>query len=193
MSHGRRYTIREQDERYIFPGDSALLRHIFHVLPQFAVIFRSEQDDRELVERLGLHKGQRFEKFIHRTKPAGHDDEGIGVFYHKGLADKEMFEGERGLHIRIRLLLERQLDIAAHRTTSLLEGATVSRLHNARPSSRHRRKAHGRDLPAEFTGGLIMGMVFLEAGRPEYGDTGSHEMQGAEAPDEFTENIPGKA
>src|SRR5690606_35337014 len=103
-----------------------------------------------------------------------------------------MFEGNRGISVRVELLLKRQLDITTHRAAAVFKRTAVRRLHDTQTAARHGSKAHFVNTLSKFPGHYVIGMIFLETGRPKYGDAGANEMKFTEADDKLPENFYGK-
>ena len=96
----------------------------------------AEQYHREVLHLSGLDQRERLEQLVERAVPAGEDDERGGVLHEHRLANEEELEVEAPAQVRVRALLERQLDVAADREPAALHRAPVGRLHDARAAAR---------------------------------------------------------
>ena len=56
-------------------------------------------------------------------------------------ADEEVVAGDPAVEVRIRILFERQLDVAADREAADVTRAAIGRFHEAGPAAGHDRKA----------------------------------------------------
>src|SRR4051794_36842527 len=92
------------------------------------------------------------------------------------------------IQIRIRLLLLRELDVAADRVTAYFFGAPVGRLHDARPAAGHDGEAGLRQAAADLTRQKIVGLILRKSSRAEHGDAWSNEMQRSKPAYDFPEN-----
>ena len=84
-----------------------------------------------------MHQGQEFPQLIHGPIAAGEDDEGARGRREPQLAHEKVLEDEvqfRG-HIRVGLLLGRELDIQADGEAARLGRAPVGRFHDPRTSA----------------------------------------------------------
>src|SRR5258708_2332499 len=100
-----------------------------------------------------------------------------------------MIEYQHLVKVRVRLLLEWQLDVAADGSPSYIARPPVGGFHDARPATSHDREAGLRQRCSGFTGQRVIRVVFLEPRRTEYGNAGTYKMQGSEAADEFPEDL----
>ena len=84
-------------------------------------------------------------------------------------------------------LLERQLDVASDREATVIAGAAIRRLHQARPTSGHHGEAELADAPAHLARQRIARVVFVEARGSEDRDARSDKMQQPESPNEVAQ------
>ena len=138
-----------------------------------------------LNERHGL------EDLVERAESARQGHEGVRVLDQHDLANEEVAEGDPAVEIAIRLLLGRQLDVAADRAATRLARPAIGGLHDARPAAGHHREAGAHELSSDLAAELVVGMVLPEARRAEDGDARTHEVKDAEAPHELEEDAYG--
>ena len=134
---------------------------------------------------LRLDQLGRLEELVHRADAARHDDEGVGVLDEHDLAHVEVAEGHPAVQIRVDLLFLGENDVASDGKTAGLFRAAVGRLHDAGSSAGHDSEADLRQLPSHRSRERVVGMIFLEPRRPEDGHARTHEVERAEAADEF--------
>src|SRR6266545_1709996 len=148
----------------------------------------AHQHDGEVADLAGLDERRGLADLIERPEPAGQGDEGVGVLHEHDLADVEVAERHPPVEVRVRLLLLRQLDVAADGPPARLPGAAVGALHDARAAARHHREAVARQARADLPRHLVVPVLVRHAGRAKHGDAGPDEMQRAEAADELGED-----
>src|SRR6266545_1400066 len=148
----------------------------------------AHQHDGEVADLAGLDERRGLADLIERPEPAGQGDEGVGILHEHDLADVEVAERHPPVEVRVRLLLLRQLDVAADGPPARLPGAAVGALHDARAAARHHREAVARQARADLPRHLVVPVLVRHAGRAKHGDAGPDEMQRAEAADELGED-----
>lgn len=89
-------------------GDEGFFDEGSHGFPE---VF-AHHDDRELFDFAGLDEHGRLEDFVEGAEPAGHDDEGVGVFDEHDLANEEVFEINEEIEEWVGMLFVRELDVA---------------------------------------------------------------------------------
>ena len=121
-------------------------------------------------------------------KPPGQRDERVGVLHEHQLAHEEVLELDEAVQVRVRLLLVRQLDVAADRERADVAGAAVRRLHDAGASARHHREAHAADPATHLARERVVGIAFVEARGAEDRDAGPHEVERAKPAQQLGED-----
>src|SRR5260370_5465835 len=136
----------------------------------------------------GLDQGERLEQLVHRAVAAGEDNERGRVLHEHRLADEEVAEVNRPLHVGVEALLERQLNVAADREAVALLAAAVRRLHDPGAATGDDREAFLGELAGRLDGLLVAGLVGLGARRAEDGDGAVDVRQRVEPLDELHHN-----
>src|SRR5260221_12202706 len=95
------------------------------------------------------------------------------------------------MELRVRLLRQRQLDVASDRAAAGLAGAAVGRLHDPGPAAGHHGETGPGQAGTDLAGQGVVRMILPEAGRAEDGDARADEVQGPEAAQEFPEDPQG--
>jgi hypothetical protein len=90
----------------------------------------AQQDHGEVADGVGLDQRQALEQLIQRAVAAGADHERAGVADEHDLVREEVAEAQADVHVRVELLLVRQLDVAADRQRADVARAAVGRLHD---------------------------------------------------------------
>ncbi len=170
----------------VLGGDLALGGHaVAQPLDQATPVLRSHQHDREVFDLAGLDEGEGFEHLIQGAEPAREDYEGGRVLHEHRLPDEEVPEVDGALHVRVDVLLEGQLDVAADGETVPLLRPAIRCLHDSGATPGDHREA----LLGEQLGGrdrlLVDRVVRLRASRPEDGDGVADIVQGVEPFDEL--------
>src|SRR5258708_23538021 len=100
-----------------------------------------------------------------------------------------MIEYQHLVKVRVRLLLEWQLDVAADGSPSYIARPPVGGFHDAGPATSHDRETGLRQRCSGFTGQRVIRVVFLEQRRTEYRNGGAYKIQGCEAADAFAQDL----
>src|SRR5450759_1031566 len=130
-------------------------------------VVATEENDGEAVDLSRLNECECFEQLVEGAKTAGEDNECHRILDEHRLPDEEVLEVDEGVDVRVRALLEWQLDVAADRPPSTEPGALVAGLHYAGfvacddAEASQRQKARG--LHRRF----IVGIVGTDARRAE--------------------------
>src|SRR6476660_3474616 len=109
-----------------------------------------------MFDLLVLNKSERFKKFVEGTDAAGHNNEGVGIFYQQRFADEKIMQPDTTIEIHVGSLLEWQLDVASNRAATDLFCAAVGRFHNARAAASHYREAEPGNRRTHFQGQFVM-------------------------------------
>ena len=126
--------------------DRALLDQHVHV-DDLLPVARPVDDDRDLLRELvRLVQRQQLEHLIQRSEAARKDHQRLREIRKPVLAHEEVVEVEveRRRDVRVRVLLERQLDIEPDRLAAGLPRAAVGGLHDARAAAR----GHDKPVPS---------------------------------------------
>lgn len=169
-------------------GNGAAGNHHVDELFDVAVVFGPKHNDREVLDLLGLHERDGFEKFVHGAHAARHDNKAEGVLHEHDLADKEVLELDHEVEPRITALLVRQTDVAANGIAPCLLGAPVCSFHDAWTSTGHDGEAHFGETASHFAGLLVVDVVLGEAGGAEDADGWTHKVELAKAPYKLPHN-----
>src|SRR5207253_8202673 len=84
-----------------------------------------------------LNQSERLKKLVEGPDAAGHNHEGVGIFYQQRFANEKIMQPDTTIEIRVGCLLEWQLDVASNRAASDLFCAAIGRLHDARAAAGH--------------------------------------------------------
>jgi len=180
VTHLRR-VVGERPKTKVLRRDVALGEHpVAHPVDEPAPVVRSHQHHRELADLVGLDQRERLPQLVHRPEAAREDHEPAGVADEHDLAYEEVVELERDVAVGVAALLERQLDVQAHRQRTGVLGATVGGLHQARAAARDDRHAALSDDARGLAREGVVGVVGLCAGRAEEAGRGAHARQGVE-------------
>src|SRR5205814_1464013 len=108
--------VGHQDEIEIAGRDLAFAEHArLEPADEARPIGAAEHDHRELVDLAGLDERQRLERLVERAEAARKDDERARVLDEHRLPHEKVAKINERIYIRIRALLERQLDVAPDR------------------------------------------------------------------------------
>ena len=99
------------------------------------------------------------EQLVERAVAAGADDERARVAHEHHLAGEEVLEVQRDVEVGVRLLLVRELDVAADRQRPGFARASVGRLHQARAAAGDDREAGVAERGAERARQLVVGVA----------------------------------
>src|SRR6266566_3965809 len=88
-----------------------------------------------------LNQSERFEELVKGADAAGHDDEGVGIFYQQRLANEKIMQPDTTIEIHVGCLLKWQLDVASNRAAADFFCAAIGRLHDTRAATGHNREA----------------------------------------------------
>ena len=144
--------------------DRALFYHVIDVLHKFCMVVAIHNPDRKSRNFLRLDECDGLEKFIERTEPARHDHEAVRVLEQKHFADKEIPNVHRSVEIRVRLLLEGQLDVHSDTPTTYGLGTPIGGLHDSRTTPGHDGKPKLGDLTCDLHGFSVLWGLFPESG-----------------------------
>ena len=148
--------------------DRALLeQRAAHEIDKGLPEFGAHQHDGEVADLAGLDERRGLGDLVERPEPAGKGDERVGVLHEHDLADVEVAEGHPPVEVRVRLLLFRQLDVAADGPPARLPGAAVGALHDAGPAARHDGEAGARQACADLPRHLVVPVLVGHARRAE--------------------------
>ena len=75
-------------------------------------------------------------------RPPGSADEAVRVLEQQDLAHEEVVAGDPAVHVRVRILLVRELDVAADREAAGVARAAVGGFHQAGTAAGHDGEAH---------------------------------------------------
>ncbi len=145
---------------------------------------RADQDDRKAGDLACLNQRQRLGQLVERAEPAGQHDERVRVLEQQHLAHEEVVAGDEAIEVRVRRLLERQLDVAADRSAAGVARAAIGGLHQARAAAGHHGEAERAHAAADFARDLVERMRLAESRRSEDRDARPDEVQRAESADE---------
>src|SRR5205823_7931083 len=95
-----------------------------------------EEDHGEMIELARLDQYQRLEELVERPESARKDEERGRILHEHRLPHEEVAEVDQRIEVRIRLLLEGKLDVAADREPAALLRALVRGFHDARAAAR---------------------------------------------------------
>src|SRR4029077_8512120 len=93
------------DQFEIGGSDHSSLRHNFDEMEQFFPIIGSHDHNGKVFDLPGLSQSQRFEELVECACAAGHDNEGIGIFYEESFAGEKVMHPHAAIEIRVRWLL----------------------------------------------------------------------------------------
>ena len=99
---------------------------------------------------LRLDQRQRLGQLVQSAEPAGQDDERVRVLEEQHLAHEEVAAGDPPVEVRIGVLFEGQLDVAAYRDAARLARSTVGGFHHPGAAAGHHREAQPRHGGADF-------------------------------------------
>src|SRR5256885_14772011 len=116
----------------------------------------AEEDDRKLKDLSRLDQRQRLEQLVECTEAAGEDDEGHRVLDEHRLPHEEVAEVDERIDVRIRSLLEGQLDVAADRAAAAELRAPIRRFHYAGARARDDRESFEREQSPDFLRGRVL-------------------------------------
>src|SRR5258708_7758621 len=126
-----------------------------------------------------LNQSERLKKLVQGADAAGHNNEGIGIFYQQRFANEKIMQPYTTIEIHVGCLLEWQLDVASNRAASDLFCAAIGRLHDARAATGHHREAKPGNRRAHLQGQVVMRIVRFDSRRAEDGYTSTNEMKSA--------------
>src|SRR2546429_3933347 len=99
-----------------------------------------------------LNQSERLKKLVEGADAAGHNDEGVGIFYQQRFANEKVMQPDTTIEIHVGYLLEWQLDVASDRAAADLFCAGIGRLHNAWAAAGHYREAEPCNRRAPSSG-----------------------------------------
>src|ERR1044071_3207331 len=139
----------------VFVDVIRLEHRLFEPAEHAAPVVPAEEHDGEVPNLARLYQRERLEELVERAVAAGEDYEGVAVLDEHRLAHEEVLERYRARLVRVRLLLERQLDVTADGDAARVERAAVRGLHDAGAAARY----HGEARLGERGGRLLRGRV----------------------------------
>jgi hypothetical protein len=108
-----------------------------------------------------------FEQLVERAEAAGKDHEALGGLHEADLARVEVIEREVDVDVGVLVLLVRQVDVEADREAAPVLRPAVRRLHHAGAAAGDHRPAGLGEEATRRSRGLVRGMAFVHARRPE--------------------------
>src|SRR6478672_9505413 len=160
--------VGEQNKIQVPRRDLGLAKHSrLDPTNQPGPVVSSEHDDGKLVNLARLNERERLECFIERAEAAGKDDEGVRVLDEHRLSHEEVAKVDERIDVRVRALLERELDVAADRRAAGHLRALVRRLHDSGPGAGDDREPRLGEQACHFLRGLILRVVGVRPRRPE--------------------------
>jgi hypothetical protein len=129
-----------------------------------------------------LDQRERLGQLVEGPEAARHDDKAERVLEEQHLAHEEVVAGDDPIEVRVDVLLERQLDIAASGAATDVLRAAVGRLHDARPATRHHGEAVLRQESAKCAGLLGVAVIFGKPRGAKDRHAWSDEVERAKAP-----------
>ena len=103
--------------------------HALEKLHQRPPVRGAYEDDRELPDLSGLDERQGFEEFVHRAEATRQRDERVGVLEEKHLPHEEPPARDPAIQVRVRRLLDRQLERAGIPTRRVTGYGNEARSH----------------------------------------------------------------
>ncbi len=146
----------------------------------------SEKNHRELIDLSRLNERNSLEELVESSESTRKNDERHRILDEHRLADEEVTEVDKCIDVRIRALLERQLDVASDRSASTDLRTLVPCLHDPGTCAGDDRESRFREEPRDFLRSLVLRIFRRCARRPEYRDALLDGRQGIEAFDELT-------
>src|ERR1700745_3674982 len=110
-----------------------------------------------------LNQSERLEELVERPDAAGHNDEGVGIFYQQRFANEKIMQPDTTIEIHVGYLLEWQLDGASNCPAPDLFCAAVGRLHNTWAAAGHYREAEPCNRRAHLPGQFVMRIVRFDS------------------------------
>ena len=112
LGEGIVHIIDNPKQIHIARGNDSPLDEMIKIdqaVPKFLTV---EKDRHFFVQFIGLGKGEGLEEFVHCSKPAGKDHDGLGMIEEVEFAQKEVvkLKGEVGIGIGVNSLLKGQTD-----------------------------------------------------------------------------------
>src|SRR5262249_30831115 len=146
-----------------------------------------------MFDLLVLNQSERLKKLVEGADAAGHNHEGVGIFYQQRFSNKKIMKPDAAIEICVGHLLEWQLDVASNRAAADFFRTAVRRLHNARAAAGHNREAEPGNSRTHFSGQFVMRIVGFDSRRTKDGYTGTNEMQRAKSPQEVAHHSQQRA
>src|SRR4029077_14040385 len=119
--------------------------HLFDETDQLPPVIGAHDDNRKIFDFPVLNQGERFKKFVEGADAAGHNHEGVGIFYQKRLANEKIMQPDTKIEIHVGSLLEWQLNVASNRPPSDLFWAAIGSFHDAWAAAGHHRESEPRN------------------------------------------------
>src|SRR5258707_7226642 len=109
-----------------------MLRHLFDESDQVSPVIGSHDHNRKVFDFPVLNQSERLKKLVEGTDAAGHNHEGVGIFYQQRFANEKIMQPDTTIEIPVGCLLEWQLDVASNPAASDFPWPAVCCLPNVR-------------------------------------------------------------
>ena len=167
--------IRFKSEGLIFPRSAISWIKSIRCRP----VIGPHDHNRKVFDFPVLNQSERLKKLVEGADAAGHNHEGVGIFYQQRFANKKIMQPDTTIEIPVGCLLEWQLDVASNRATADFFCAAVGRLHDAWAAAGHYRETEPGNRRAHLQGQFVMRIVRFDSRRAEDGYARTNEMKSA--------------